>query len=70
MNFRNCEYYENCMEQGHCPFTVTCKYDCYFVYKYTSNQYEDLLRDYDRLEQDYAVVTDLLYNVYGYEDER
>ena len=70
MNFRNCEYYENCMKQGHCPFTVTCKYDCYFVYKHKSNEYEELLRDYDRLSDDYDTIADILYNTFGYEDER
>lgn len=70
MNFKNCEYYEKCMEQGHCPFTVTCEYDCYFVHKYTSEKYKELLRDYDRLADDYDTVADILYNVYGYEDER
>lgn len=58
------------MEQGHCPFTVTCEYDCYFVHKYTSEKYKELLRDYDRLADDYDTVADLLYNVFGYEDER
>lgn len=70
MNFRNCEYYEKCMEQGHCPFDKNCDYDCYFVHKLAVKDYEELLRDYDRLEDDYQTVADLLYNVFGYEDER
>lgn len=70
MNFRNCEYYEKCMEQGHCAFDKTCDYDCYFVHKHTSECYKELLRDYDRLSDDYDNVADLLYNVFGYENER
>jgi len=53
MNFRNCEYYENSMKQGHCAFDSICNFDCYFVYKLRADDYDKLLRDYRNLEDMY-----------------
>ena len=53
MHFKNCEYYEKSMEQGHCPFDKICNFDCYFVYKLKAEDYDRLLEDYRNLEDMY-----------------
>ena len=49
MNFKNCNYYEKSIGQEHCPFDKVCDYDCYFVHKLTSENYEELEEKYEEV---------------------
>ena len=49
MHFKNCPYYEKSIQQEHCAFDKVCNYDCYFVHKLVSENYEELEEIYEEV---------------------
>ena len=49
MHFKNCPYYEKSIQQEHCAFDKVCNYDCYFVHKLVSENYEELEENYEEV---------------------
>ena len=52
MEFKNCEYYERAISEGHCPFDCICEINCYFANNKLKEDYDYLQKEYEELEND------------------
>lgn len=48
----DCPYFKKFEKIGSCPFTFSCKEECFYVYKEQAEDYESLLKEKDYLQQE------------------
>lgn len=46
----DCNYYDRAVKTEGCPFSFSCNEDCFFVYKESSEAYDDLYEEYKVME--------------------
>jgi predicted nucleic acid-binding Zn-ribbon protein len=46
----DCNYYDRAVKTEGCPFSFSCKEGCFFVYKGSSEAYDDLYEEYKAME--------------------